>query len=154
MSQLIQDAPDVELRVVLLLKLLVLAPVAARAKRGIALDEHVPVDAVGAASLTRLRVRNARAYEHVVLRDALGLAVREDVAVDPVPDVLQRLRVWEPELIHLGGLLPGLLRGEKDVDLVVVDLLGNLAIGELRVVVQGAEPARERREARSRAKRS
>ena len=147
-------ALDVELRVVLLLKLLVLAPVAARAKRWIALDEHVPVDAVGAASLTRLRVRNARAYEHVVLRHALRLAVREDVAVDPVPDVLRRLCVLAPELIHLGGLLPGLLRGEKDVDLVVVDLLGSLAVGELRVVVQGAEPARERREARSRAKRS
>jgi hypothetical protein len=33
----------------------------------------------------RVRVRHAGAYEHVVLRHALGLAVGEDVAVDAVP---------------------------------------------------------------------
>jgi hypothetical protein len=148
-------ALDVELGVVLLLKLLVLAPVAARAERGIALDEHVPVDAVGAASFTRLRVRNARADEHVVLRHALRFAVREDVTVDPVPDVLGSLGVRTlraSELVHLESLLPGLLRGEKDVDFVVADLLGSLAVGEALVVVQLAEPAREKRRPRSGAK--
>ena len=91
----------------------------------------------------------------VVLRHALRFAVREDVTVDPVPDVLGSLGVRTlraSELVHLESLLPGLLRGEKDVDFVVADLLGSLAVGEALVVVQLAEPAREKRRPRSGAK--
>jgi hypothetical protein len=47
---LASGARDVELRVLLAAELLVLAPLAARAKRGVALHQNVPVDALIAAA--------------------------------------------------------------------------------------------------------